>query len=99
MVTRRASENRRFSLALLVTITTDQSFISVLEIWPTFSGVCRRVQDSEPIEIGEALGIEFHIAPVLLTTRANWQGRNFLYRQPLPLMGGNKPHRSRSGCE
>ena len=26
------------------------------EIWPTLPGVCRRIQDSEPIEIGEALG-------------------------------------------
>src|SRR5216684_8911137 len=42
------------------------------EIWPTLSGVCRRIQESEPIEIGEALGVEwFRIAPVLLTARAN----------------------------
>lgn len=26
------------------------------EIWPPPRGVCRRIQDSEPIEIGEALG-------------------------------------------
>ena len=43
---------------------------SLLEMAPPV--VCRRIQDSEPIEIGEALGVEwFRIAPVLLTARAN----------------------------
>jgi hypothetical protein len=43
---------------------------SLLEMAPPV--VCRCIQDSEPIEIGEALGVEwFHIAPVLLTARAN----------------------------
>src|SRR6266849_4704731 len=62
--------------------------------------VCRCIQDSEPIEIGEALGAQwFHIGPVLLTARANRKCRHFLCRKPLPLMGGNEPHWPRSGCE
>src|ERR1700730_5725416 len=41
---------------------------SAFEIGSTLPGVCRRIQDSEPIEIGEALGAQwFCIAPVLLT--------------------------------
>src|SRR5579864_6377996 len=70
---------------------------SLLEMAPPI--VCRRIQDSEPIEIGEALGVEWFIAPVLLTARANRKCRNFLCRKPLSLMGGNEPHWPRSGCE
>jgi len=70
---------------------------SLLEMAPPI--VCRRIQDSEPIEIGEALGVEWFIAPVLLTARANRKCRNFLCRKPLSLMGGNESHRSGSGCE
>src|SRR5579884_2493245 len=70
---------------------------SSLEMAPPIVGRC--IQDSEPIEIGEALGVEWFIAPVLLTARANRQCRHFLGRKPLPLMGGNEPHRPRSGCE
>src|SRR5437588_9230572 len=70
---------------------------SLLEMAPPVVG--RRIQDSEPIEIGEALGTQWFIAPVLLTARANRKCRNFLCRKPLPLMGGNEPHRPGSGCE
>src|SRR5579859_3849526 len=69
----------------------DRNVRSAFEIWPTLSGVCRRIQDSEPIEIGEALGAQwFHIAPVLLTARANRKCRHFRSRKPLPSMGRNE---------
>ena len=70
---------------------------SLLEMAPPV--VCRCIQDSEPIEIGEALGAQWFIAPVLLTARANRKCRHFLGRKPLPKMGGNEPHRPGSGCE
>src|SRR5947209_7295851 len=68
---------------------------SLLEMAPPVVGRC--IQDSEPIEIGEALGIEWFIAPVLLTARAKRKCRNFLCRKPL--MGGNEPYWLGSGCE
>src|SRR5437868_15275216 len=70
---------------------------SLLEMAPPV--VCRRIQHREPIEIGEALGAQWFIAPVLLTARAHRKCRHFLGRKPLPLMCGNEPHRPGSGCE
>src|SRR5215467_2184180 len=63
----------------------------IREHWPT-AGVCRGVQDNQPVEIDEALRCEGEVGRVLDAAGASWKSRQSLCWQSLPPVRGKQAH-------
>src|SRR3981081_602826 len=67
--------------------------------WRPTTAVCRCIEDSQPVEIGEALSSECEVGRILHTARASRKSCDCRGWKPLTLVSWNKPRWPRRGSQ